>query len=247
MSSKEYLVQKKLKFLKNNYLENLLQIIVDYKNLVYGEQRFQLVDRPQTTPDIAPTTVMQSIDANSDIGKVSQQVSICTKCELSRTRTQTVFGYGDPESSLMIIGEAPGFDEDKQGFPFVGKAGQLLDKMLAAIDLKRDDVYICNVLKCRPPDNRNPKPEEIESCAPYLAKQIELIDPKIILTLGNFATKYILGVETGISRLRGKTYNKDGRTILPTYHPSALLQNPQLKRPAWHDLKYLKLLLQKVK
>ncbi len=178
---------------------------------------------------------------------VHQDVQSCQKCPLGQSRHQTVFADGNPNSSIMLIGEAPGSEEDRLGLPFVGKAGQLLDKMLGSIDLDRDKVYICNVLKCRPPGNRNPNDQEIENCSPYLEQQIQMVNPKIIVTLGNFATRFILKVETGISRLRGKTYQLDGRIILPTYHPSALLHNNQLKRPAWNDLKLLKSLILKLK
>ena len=215
--------------------------IVSLKNWLYKEPRFRLAKRVVSQP---PQITLSETDS-SPLGQLETAVSQCEKCSISSARTQTVFGSGNPHSSLMVIGEAPGFEEDKLGYPFVGKAGQLLDKMLAAIDINRKDIYICNVLKCRPPNNRNPLDDEISNCSPYLEKQISIINPKSILTLGNFASKHILKTDAGISRLRGKTYQVDGRIIVPTYHPSALLQNPQYKRGAWHDLKLLRLIMQK--
>ncbi|MDH4128299.1 MAG: uracil-DNA glycosylase [Spirochaetota bacterium] len=238
---------------KNNFTEdltyNLLTILTDVKNMFYGENRFKVAcyDTPKNNNNENQAVNEPIINAKTlKINDLMDKVKLCRKCLLSETRTQTVFGSGNFDSKVMIIGEAPGYDEDKQGFPFVGKAGQLLDKMLKAIDLTRDDVFICNILKCRPPNNRNPNDDEIKNCTSYLNEQINLINPKIIFTLGNFATQFILKDNRGITQLRGKTYNLDNRIILPTFHPSALLQNQNLKRPAWHDLKLLKLLLKKV-
>jgi DNA polymerase len=134
-----------------------------------------------------------------------------------------VFGVGDPSAKLMFIGEGPGYYEDRQGIPFVGAAGQLLTQMLAEIGLSREEVYICNVVKCRPPGNRDPLPDEIEACSPYLARQIELVDPRVIATLGNFATRYILQRPVGISRVRGQRFEIGGRAVIPTFHPAAIL------------------------
>ena len=159
-------------------------------------------------------------------------VAGCTKCALAQGRTQVVFGTGSPTAELMFVGEAPGFHEDKQGIPFVGAAGQLLSKLLDGIGLKRDDVYIGNVLKCRPPGNRDPLPEEIESCEPHLWRQIELIEPKLICTLGNFATKLLSGRPTGITRVHGQEQEVTlgGRRVLlyPIYHPAAALYTPRM-------------------
>lgn len=223
----------------------LLQELNQLKNYLYQENRFQIIKSEGVVQKAAPLKIEHS--PQSPITELKEQVSQCTHCSLSQTRTQTVFSSGNDKSPLMIIGEAPGADEDKQGLPFVGSAGQLLNKMLKAIDLERDDVYVCNVLKCRPPGNRNPNEDEVQLCSPYLKKQIELVNPKIILTLGNFATKFILNTPQGISKLRGKSYSIDNRIVIPTYHPSALLHNESLKRPAWYDLKYLKLTLEKLK
>ncbi len=149
----------------------------------------------------------------------------CTRCRLAQSRTQVVFGVGDPDSDLMFIGEAPGFHEDKQGEPFVGAAGQLLTTMLAdVVGVRREDVYICNVLKCRPPGNRDPQDDEIDACTPWLIEQVSLIQPRVIATLGNFATKFVLNTPQGITRMRGAAYPWHGRTVIPTFHPAAILR-----------------------
>jgi DNA polymerase len=151
------------------------------------------------------------------------EASTCTRCKLAQGRTQVVFGSGDPHANLMFIGEAPGFHEDRQGVPFVGAAGGLLTGLLEGIGLTRDRVYIANVLKCRPPGNRDPQPDEIESCQPWLAEQIDLIDPKVICTLGNFSTRLLLGKPAGISRVRGQRFKYRNRVLIPTFHPAAIL------------------------
>jgi uracil-DNA glycosylase family 4 len=149
----------------------------------------------------------------------------CTKCRLAEGRTQVVFGVGNPDADLLFIGEAPGFHEDKQGEPFVGAAGQLLTRMLdEVLGLRREDVYICNILKCRPPGNRDPLDDEIESCTPWLVEQVSLIQPSVIVTLGNFATKFVLNTQQGITRMRGAAYPWHGRTVIPTFHPAAILR-----------------------
>jgi DNA polymerase len=150
--------------------------------------------------------------------------STCTRCRLSQGRTQVVYGVGDPHADLMFIGEAPGFHEDKQGEPFVGAAGQLLNRMLAEVEIPREDVYINNVVLCRPPGNRDPLPDELEACKPWLDERIALIDPAVIVTLGNWATRYILGSQVSISRVRGQRFPWNGRTVIPTFHPAAILR-----------------------
>ncbi|MGH3082239.1 MAG: uracil-DNA glycosylase [Gaiellaceae bacterium] len=163
---------------------------------------------------------------------LGEQVSACTRCRLAQTRTQVVFGVGNPHADLMFVGEAPGFHEDKQGLPFVGQAGKLLDKLLAGIGLDRSHVYIANVLKCRPPGNRDPQPDEIESCEPHLFRQIELIEPKVVATLGNFATKLLSGKPTGITRVHGveqeTTVGGSSVLLYPLYHPAAALYTPKM-------------------
>jgi DNA polymerase len=156
--------------------------------------------------------------------ELATAASTCTRCRLAGGRTQVVFGVGNPNADVMFIGEGPGYYEDKQGEPFVGAAGQLLTKLLAEIGLRREDVYIANVVKCRPPGNRDPLPDEIEACRPYLMGQLEHIRPRVIVTLGNFATRVILDRQVSISRVRGQRFEVDGRTVMPTFHPAAILR-----------------------
>lgn len=151
------------------------------------------------------------------------EASTCVKCRLSQGRTQVVYGTGSPNADLMFIGEGPGYHEDKQGEPFVGAAGQLLDRMLEEVGIRREDVYIANIIKCRPPGNRDPLPDEIEACKPYLLEQVSLIEPRIIVTLGNFATRFVLDRPASISRVRGQRFTWRGRTVIPTFHPAAVL------------------------
>jgi DNA polymerase len=159
------------------------------------------------------------------LADVAAEAADCTKCRLAEGRTQVVFGVGNADADVMFIGEAPGFHEDKQGEPFVGAAGQLLDRMIhEVLHLTRDDVYVGNVIKCRPPGNRDPQEDEIESCTPWLVEQVSLIQPRVIVTLGNFATKFVLQTAQGITRMRGHTYPWHGRTVIPTFHPAAILR-----------------------
>jgi len=159
-----------------------------------------------------------------DIDTIRTEALTCTKCRLAQGRTQVVWADGNLDSDVCIIGEAPGFNEDKQGIPFVGAAGQLLDKMLADIDLDRSTVAIVNVIKCRPPGNRDPQPDEIEACRPYLSAQLNHMRPAVIITLGNFATKFILESPVGITKARGQVYSRKGASIIPTFHPAAALR-----------------------
>ena len=169
--------------------------------------------------------------------ELKQAVQGCVACSLHKSRTQTVFGVGDEQADWMLIGEAPGGEEDRLGDPFVGQAGKLLDNMLAAIGLKRgDNVYIANVLKCRPPGNRNPQPEEVEKCSPHLRRQIELIAPKLIIAMGRFAAQTLLGTDASIASLRGRVHAHAGVPLIVTYHPAYLLRNLPDKAKAWEDL-----------
>jgi uracil-DNA glycosylase len=159
------------------------------------------------------------------LAEVATEAAGCTKCGLANGRTQVVFGVGNADADVMFIGEAPGFHEDKQGEPFVGAAGQLLTRMLGEVlNVARHDVYIANVIKCRPPGNRDPQEDEIESCTPWLVEQVSLIQPRVIVTLGNFATKFVLQTAQGITRMRGRAYPWHGRTVVPTFHPAAILR-----------------------
>jgi len=155
--------------------------------------------------------------------EAARDASTCVRCRLSKGRTQVVYGAGDPDADLMFIGEAPGFHEDKQGVPFVGAAGQLLNRLLADSGIERDEVYINNVILCRPPGNRDPLPDELEACRPWLDERIAIIDPAVIVTLGNWATRYILGSNVSISRVRGQRFPWNGRIVIPTFHPAAVL------------------------
>ena len=175
----------------------------------------------------------------ASLAELAVEAAGCTKCPLAATRTNVVFGAGDPHAPLMIVGEAPGKDEDEQGEPFVGRAGQLLTQIIKAMGFARDDVYIANVVKCRPPNNRNPEPDEIAQCSPFLNAQIASIKPKVIVALGKFAAQTMLGTEMPISRLRGRFHEYKGIKVLATYHPSYLLRNPDAKRDVWEDMKML--------
>ena len=182
-----------------------------------------------------------------DLEAYAASVASCSKCRLAQGRTQVVFGSGSPHAELMFVGEAPGFHEDKQGIPFVGQAGKLLERLLAGIGLQREDVYIANVLKCRPPGNRDPQPDEIESCEPHLFRQIELIEPAVIATLGNFATKLLSGRPLGITRVHGQEQRLTiaGRNVLlyPLYHPAAALYTPAMMKVLESDFARLPELL----
>jgi uracil-DNA glycosylase family 4 len=169
----------------------------------------------------------------------------CTRCKLHALgRTQVVFGVGNPNADLMFVGEAPGFDEDQQGVPFIGRAGQLLTKIVEAIGLTRDAVYIANVIKCRPPQNRNPEQDEVDTCEPFLFQQIDIIRPKVIVALGTFAARALLRTMDPISRLRGRVFDYRGARLVPTFHPAYLLRNPSSKREVWEDMKLVRSLLQ---
>ena len=168
--------------------------------------------------------------------ELNNKINNCQKCALGKTRTNFVFGVGNPKADVVVIGEAPGADEDAQGEPFVGRAGQLLNKILDATGFKREEVFICNILKSRPPGNRNPLPEEVEVCKPYLDKQLKLINPKLILLLGKVAAESLLKTKEPLNKLRGKTHDYKGWKVRVTFHPAALLRNPNWKRPTWEDM-----------
>jgi DNA polymerase len=178
---------------------------------------------------------------DTDLAVFEQEICTCQKCPLGQTRNKFVFGVGDPNASLLLVGEAPGAEEDRLGEPFVGRAGKLLDKILAAIDRNRHkDVYICNVLKCRPPNNRDPLRAEVDQCEPYLLHQIHLIKPKLIVALGRVAGQTLLNVDKSLKSLRNIFHDYHGTPLMVTYHPAALLRNQDLKRPTWEDFKTIK-------
>jgi len=210
---------------------------------------------PETVPGVAPPSsddggsvevrpVAFARSAAEALAAVRTEIGDCTRCKLHTLgRRQIVFGVGNPEANLMFVGEAPGRDEDEQGIPFVGRAGQLLTKIIEAMGLARDDVYIANVIKCRPPQNRNPEQDEVETCEPFLFQQIDTIKPKVVVALGTFAARALLRTLDPISRLRGRVYDYRGAKLVPTFHPAFLLRNPASKREVWEDMKLVKRLL----
>jgi len=187
----------------------------------------------------APTT--QHEESNGmGLESIRKEIGDCQRCKLAPKRTNIVFGSGNPNAELVFVGEAPGYDEDQQGLPFVGRAGQLLTKIIESINLKREDVYICNVLKCRPPENRNPEPDEVASCNPFLKKQLATIRPKVVCCLGTFAAQTVIKTASPISRLRGQFFDIDGMRVIATFHPAYLLRSPDKKREVWEDMKQIR-------
>lgn len=193
---------------------------------------------PEANPSSGPA--MEHSPSPSSLEAVRSELGDCRRCKLHPYRTQIVFGTGSPQAKLVFIGEAPGRDEDFQGEPFVGQAGQLLNKIIQAIQLRREEVYIANIIKCRPPENRNPEPDEIAACEPFLIKQLQVIRPRLICALGTFAAQTLLKSEEKISSLRGKFHEYQGIPLMPTYHPAFLLRNPNRKREVWEDMKKIK-------
>jgi DNA polymerase len=198
-----------------------------------------IVESPQSEkrdPDL--------IDTVAQLAAIREDIGDCVRCKLCALgRKQIVFGVGNPNADLMFVGEAPGRDEDIQGIPFVGRSGQKLTQIIEAIGLTREDVYIANVIKCRPPENRNPEPDEVEQCEPFLFRQVDIIRPKVIVTLGTFAAKSLLRSTEPISRLRGRVYEYRGAKLVPTFHPAFLLRNPSCRRDVWDDMKKVRALL----
>ncbi|MDP6442727.1 MAG: uracil-DNA glycosylase [Pirellulaceae bacterium] len=198
-------------------------------------------DAVQHTADDAKPPTHPAVDAQiAELAALADEVRNCTLCQdLAKSRTQTVFGVGNPNPRLCFFGEAPGADEDRQGEPFVGAAGQLLNRIIQAMTLSREDVYILNVLKCRPPGNRNPKPDEISSCRPFFERQLEILDPDFICCLGGYAAKTLLNTEDSVGRLRGRLHDFRGIQVVVTYHPAYLLRAPEAKRKTWDDIQLL--------
>jgi DNA polymerase len=218
------------------------------------ETEFPDTASPETTSEMAfkkgivvaadeAELIPSAIDKLDSLEEIAKKVKKCTRCPLYETATNPVPGEGNPKAELVCVGEAPGAKEDETGRPFVGQAGQLLTKILAAIDLTREQVFICNVLKHRPPGNRNPRPEEVEACSPYLIRQLELIKPKVIVAFGTFAAQTLLNSKTPIGQLRGLVHKYHGIPLVVTYHPAALLRNPAWKRPTWEDVKLARRIL----
>ncbi|GAC1402449.1 MAG: uracil-DNA glycosylase [Thermoanaerobaculia bacterium] len=200
-----------------------------YTHLEIRESRSEIRETGSATP--------ASGSRIANLETIAAEARVCTKCRLADTRTQVVWGTGNPDADLMFIGEAPGRDEDLKGEPFVGRAGQLLTDIIKAMQLSRDDVYIANVIKCRPPENRNPEADELEMCRPYIRTQIELIKPRVIVTLGKFALQSLTGKTNAISSARGQWTEFEGIRVMPTYHPAYLLRTPSAKKDVWNDMK----------
>ena len=225
--------------------ESLARYLVQRRELGEGDIVFSRlsVDEALTLARARPEAQAgeTSLPLSGDYEEVRRTALACVRCRLSEGRTQVVFSDGNPRGRLVVIGEAPGAHEDRTGLPFVGRAGKLLDLLLASIDLSRkDSVYICNVLKCRPPGNRNPAPDEIEACTPYLERQIELVAPEVILAVGGFAAQFITGRRVALGKLRGEIYDYRGVPAVVTYHPAALLRNRNWTQPVWDDLQLLR-------
>lgn len=231
----------------------ILNSLIDQK-AIFGDDLYQEIE----VPDFSPAEILLKVDPviqsvqdeeiveskssfnSTSLDELYREVKDCKKCELSETRTKFVFGSGNQNADIMLIGEAPGADEDKQGLPFVGRAGQLLTDILKAIKFERDDVYIANILKCRPPHNRDPKFEEMETCIPILQKQVELIKPKLILCLGRIAAQGLLNNKLSLTKMRGQVFEYNNVKVMVTYHPAALLRNPGWKRATWEDVQKFK-------
>ena len=220
----------------NAELKNIVESLKVYAELERESGAGFFVRREKKTAADAQNAKSKERDLDS----LKREIVRSECCQLCRTRTNLVFGSGNPNAELIFVGEAPGRDEDLQSLPFVGRAGQLLTKIIESIGLKRSEVYICNILKCRPPDNRVPFPTEILACEPYLQRQIDIIKPKIICALGKFAAQTLLRVQTPITQLRGKLYDYNGIKLIPTFHPAYLLRNPGDKRLVWEDMKKIK-------
>ncbi len=222
---------------QRQYLQEMdIAVWLDKKAPVATRQNISIEDNTESI--LKPDNIMPVFTA--ELNSLAQKVAICQQCSLHESRTQTVFGVGDPDADWFVIGEAPGADEDRQGEPFVGRAGQLLNAMLLAIGLRRKQVFIANILKCRPPHNRDPKPDEVIACESYLRQQLSLIKPKIILAVGRVAAQNLLKSDTPIGKMRGHCYPCPGSDlpVVVTYHPAYLLRSPREKRKVWADLKF---------
>jgi uracil-DNA glycosylase len=210
-----------------------------YTHLDFSEPRAASGER-EATASASEQALVAEKPVNEALDELGRIAAVCTKCRLAGTRTNVVYGVGNPNADLMFVGEAPGRDEDLKGEPFVGKSGQLLTDIIKAMQLTRDDVYIANVIKCRPPENRNPEPDELDACRPYIRRQVELIQPKVIVTLGKFALQSLMEKAYSISAVRGKWLEYEGVKVMPTYHPAYLLRPPdvaQKKKDVWADMK----------
>ena len=203
-----------------------------------GRTQKTSAQRSKTITKSGPAGKGRSKEQRSrQLERLCKEIGNCTRCQLCKGRNHLVFGVGNPDADLMFIGEGPGRDEDRQGIPFVGRAGQLLTRIINAMGYSRDEVYIANIVKCRPPNNRNPLPEEVATCMPFLIRQVEIIGPRAIVCLGTVAAQNLLGTDEKITRLRGHFTEWEGTPVMPTYHPAFLLRNPDMKKPVWEDMK----------
>ncbi len=233
--------------MKNTLKKQLIETLKDQKE-IFGDDLFEKIEVKRKTtvvadikntsaeePELFPEEKEEWEKANT-LEQLEGLINQCTACKLHEGRNKFVFGSGNPNADVMVVGEGPGAEEDKQGLPFVGRAGKLLTDILKAIKFERDDVFIANIVKCRPPDNRTPLPDEMDTCLPYLKKQIEIIKPKVILCLGLTAAKGLLKKRDSLTSMRGKVFEFENIKVMVTYHPAALLRNPNWKRPCWEDL-----------
>ena len=228
---------------KRQLRADLLSAVKALKNQVIDPDRLAIGlswEKVEKVRKSNTKTKPQKIQSNEEaLSAINTGMADCSLCSLGKTRRNLVFGVGNPHAKLVFVGEAPGADEDEQGLPFVGRAGQLLTKIIEAMGLSRKEVYICNILKCRPPQNRNPLPHEIEACEPYLKQQLKIISPQIICALGTFAAKALLKTDVPISVLRGRFHTYEGIKLMPTYHPAYLLRNPSAKKTVWEDVQLI--------
>ncbi len=225
---------------RNKLQTELLYAVKGLKGQVVNQKSLSVGMEWKKAPQAIKKVKTDYGNKKEQLAKVLQEMANCRDCQLAKTRKNLVFGVGNPEARIVFVGEAPGADEDKQGLPFVGRAGQLLtDIIVKGMKLQRKDVYICNILKCRPPANRNPLPEEINKCEPFLKKQLSIISPEIICALGTFAAQTLLKTDIPISALRGRFHSYEGIKLMPTYHPAYLLRNPAAKKQVWEDIQMI--------
>jgi uracil-DNA glycosylase len=218
---------------------DLLAAVQALKSHVTDQGKFAAGLNWKKKERVSDIKVVRDIDKESELDELRKKMADCHLCPLGKMRKNLVFGDGNPHAKVVFVGEAPGADEDEQGLPFVGRAGQLLTKIIEAMGLSRKEVYICNILKCRPPQNRNPLPEEIAACEPFLKQQLKIISPTIICALGTFSAKTLLKTDVPISVLRGRFHSYEGIKLMPTYHPAYLLRNPAAKKSVWEDVQLI--------
>ena len=221
-------------------MKQLNQIEQEFQQVLSSIQDFLLYQKEQGVLELPLLQQQATTNKDQQLENVRSELGECTRCKLHKHRRHIVFGTGNPDAQLVFVGEGPGGEEDVQGKPFVGRAGQLLTKIINSIDLTRDEVYIANIIKCRPPQNRNPEPDEIKACEPFLIKQLDAIKPKIICALGTFASQTLLETDERISRLRGKFIPYRNSRLIATFHPAFLLRNPERKRDVWEDMKMIR-------